>query len=361
MFYGYEGGVIMNEKRIHYGNVRDQVEILFESEKVVVCNEFIENFLNILSRLCNYEEEGKKIRPRVVISNNINDAMKTVANSYIVKTRSGNLDGSDMEKIIKSLIPFCSNGWHVFIDIKEKDIQYGVIRSFSGPIGLSFTQNLFNVQDFDLIEYGILEIQVLSNFEFNICGLRKNSLTVDFRLLEHNEDKSNLFPRMIEDITSNISDSSYIDALNKAFNNLFQVLPYKVHGTICLVVDKDYEFPNEFLSDGIWFDEPIDLGSKIIDTAINTKDIISSEAYYGLSGLFMEMLNVDGITIVDNMARVRGFNVFVRKTPHDVEIPAEGGARKRAANTVLATRDPKVKGVYFLSQDGNSFYKRIGD
>ncbi|PIE95578.1 hypothetical protein CO726_09760 [Bacillus fungorum] len=351
----------MIETRLHYDSVREKVETIFKLENILVSERFLTNFLNILSRLCNYEEEGKKIRPRIIITNNIDEAIETVPNSYIVKTKTGSLDGIDMEKILKSLIPFCNNGWHVFVNIEEHEIQYGIIRSFSGPIGVSFSRNLLSIEDTDFIDFGVIDIEVISNFELNICGIRKHNLMIDFRLVDHGQETNAIFNNMIDDITADIPSLNK-GFIEKAITNLLSIIPYKVHGTICVVVDSDYIFPNDFLSDGTWFTNPIDLGEKIIDTAMNIKDIASSEAYYGLSGLFLEMLNVDGITIIDSSARVRGFNIFVKKQPlTQDDIPAEGGARKRAAHTVLASQDPKIKGVYFLSQDGNTFYKRMGD
>lgn len=350
----------MSDQRLHYSLVRNQIEILFESEFIHVSSDFVKNFLNILSRLCNYEEEGNKIRPRIIVSKNIKGATKTVANSYLIKTKIGNIDGSDMEKIMKSLIPFCNNGWHVYIDIHETEIQYGVVRSFSGPIGLSISDNLFDIEDIQLVDYSVLEVKAINSFELSICGLRKNKLLIDSRYLENEGNNTSIVPRMIEDIISGVEEVEHKKILEKALDNLFRVIPYKIHGTICLIVEYDY-MRTEFLKDGIWFDEPIDLGSKVIDSIVNNKDIVSAEAYYGLSGLFLEMLNVDGITVLDNKARVRGFNVFVKKAPGGVDIPNEGGARKRAAYTTLLSGEPKILGVYFLSQDGNSFYKRVGE
>ncbi|MGK9251822.1 hypothetical protein [Paenibacillus humicus] len=353
----------MDDQRLHHSSVREGITTFLKSEEINVDATFVEHFLQILSRLCNYEEEGHKIRPRVIVSNNITEAIKTVPNSYLIKTRTGKIDGSDMEKLLKSLFPFCNNGWHVFIDIQERVINYGIIRSFSGPIGLSISENIFNIDDIELIGYSAIEVKVLNNFELQLCGIHKSTLTIDSRYLEIEGGQRLLFPEFIDAITSDIGDGEQKGILKKAFSNLFRIIPYKVHGTICVVVQSDYMKPEEgeLLYDGIWLEEPIDLGEKALDSVMNIKDIISAEAYYGLSGLFLEMLNVDGMTILDTSARIRGFNVFVRKTPEGISVPSEGGARKRAANTVLLSGDPKIVGVYFLSQDGNSFYKRTDE
>jgi len=71
----------------------------------------------------------------------------------------------------------------------------------------------------------------------------------------------------------------------------------------------------------------------------------------------MEMLNFDGITIVDNAGKIRAYNVFI--TPESGENIVNGGARKRAATSLLNTKNKDYIGVYFRSQDGNYFYERI--
>ena len=70
------------------------------------------------------------------------------------------------------------------------------------------------------------------------------------------------------------------------------------------------------------------------------------------------MLNVDGITIVDNKGRIRAFNVFVNPNTHENE-ELSGGARKRAANYLKNTKNSNYIGVYFQSQDGMSNYERV--
>ena len=72
----------------------------------------------------------------------------------------------------------------------------------------------------------------------------------------------------------------------------------------------------------------------------------------------MNMLNYDGITIVDNAGRIRAFNVFV-ETNQNNKKHILGGARKRAAFTIIDSGHKKVIGVYFQSQEGEVFYQRV--
>ena len=72
------------------------------------------------------------------------------------------------------------------------------------------------------------------------------------------------------------------------------------------------------------------------------------------------MLDFDGITIIDNAGRIRAYNVFIESNP-DKKKKIVGGARRRAAYTVLQNKSKKIIGVYFQSQDGDNFYKEKSD
>jgi len=67
------------------------------------------------------------------------------------------------------------------------------------------------------------------------------------------------------------------------------------------------------------------------------------------------MLNKDGITVIDNTGQILAYNVFVEintKLAGNII----GGARKRAAYTVINSRKPNIVGVYFQSFDGEMFF-----
>ncbi|MDR3585057.1 MAG: hypothetical protein P4L59_06995 [Desulfosporosinus sp.] len=359
--------------KIHFSAVKRRLKELLKSEKILLSNKFYENFLKFVSKICTYEEESRKIRPTLVLGFNIGIALEQVPNHYILMTKEGKKDGSDLEKIMKALIPFCNNGWFVYMDVKSNCIEYGLLRAFSGPKGLAVTEILFDTDGIaeELINYGLIEIKVLSNFEMSISGLQKNKLIIDFRFANHDDSAhSDNCISVVKDITSGISETDR-ETVNSVFYKLFQMTAQRVHGTICLIVKSDYEFPNKFLSDGVWLKEPVNLTQKALYAVRDKKDSISSEMFYGLTGLLIEMMNVDGITVIDNEGKVRGYNIFInesileeessgtRRRATLSEIEVCGGARKRAAYALLRTRDPNIMGVYFQSQDGNTFYERM--
>jgi hypothetical protein len=348
------------DKTIYFSTVKNPLRNLFIKEKIKLPRYFFDNFLAFLSKICTYEEEERKIRPIVIIGYNIRKALEQVPNKYTFVATKGERNGKDLDKAMKSLVPFCLNGWHVYIDIQEKIILYGLLRGFTGPQGLTITDLLFANDDSQLEElgYGLIEIKINSSFEMKILGLRNNSLTIDYRLLKKEEkDHTFYLNLMAQDITSEIAEGDSLKLL-KVFNKLMMLASQKIHGTICLVIKHDSNEIRKLLPDGNWLDEPINISMKALDSIDDSKDVLSSELFYGLSGLFIEMMNIDGITVIDNKGNIRGFNIFINKE-NVKEAKISGGARKRAAYSLLHTKHSDILGVYFQSQDGKLFYKRI--
>lgn len=344
--------------RLHFSSVKSALKDLLNKECIKLPDEFLECFLKFISNACNYEEEGKKIRPHMVLGFNIDEAIIEVPNHSFIPLKKGEKNGSDLEKILKATIPFCSNGWIAYINIKEDYIEYGILRSFNGPKGLSATQVLLMGDEYQgEAEYGLIEISVTSSYELYIRGLKQNNLIVDFRLItdESYENRCN-YDKMAQDIISDIKNKTEKVSLEKTFKNLLVISSQRIQGTICVVVKKDYKNASKTLSDGIWLSKPINLAK----SALHTDKGTDCEKYYGLSGLLIEMMNLDGITIIDSQGRIKAFNVFINQAEVK-DIKVGGGARKRAAYAILHTEDENILGVYFQSQDGNAFYERMSE
>ena len=144
------------------------------------------------------------------------------------------------------------------------------------------------------------------------------------------------------------------------YKNIFKNVLRNINGTICVVVDMEYNqgmsedgTQDDFLADGIWLKEPIQL----------SKLFTSAHAYYeekltAMANVFLTMMNFDGITVVDNSGRILAYNVFVEanlKTAGNII----GGARKRAAYTIINSRKRNIIGLYFQSHDGEMFWAPV--
>lgn len=335
-----------------------------EKNKVHISGEIQRQLLEFMTRICSYEEEEKKIFSHLVLGHNIEtDDFKKIFPVEIIHLSSES-DELLFYKRLKPLLPFCNNGWRVYVDFAETKMHFGIMRNFSGIEGLIVDDLLKNSnENAEMIykDYGIscVLLNPININTFEIMGMDGNELRIKFSLsdkVESDEEQKRLF---LDDFLMYTND----DKIRRSVKKIIDLFPQKLHGTICLVVNDKCQLPNEQLKDGIFFEQPIDIAGtagEILDKSIeHTDDFIRQldEKYYAITGLFIEMLNFDGITIIDTKGRIRGYNVFI--TPHNKDNNIAGGARKRAAYALRDSKNDNYVGVYFQSQDGNYFYERI--
>ena len=165
-------------------------------------------------------------------------------------------------------------------------------------------------------------------------------------------DWDNAVGNFVDACISKIKTSARkLNDIKNIYNNVFQKVLKGLHGTICLVIDKDYVDTKGFLEDGTWLKEPIEFGKLFLQSKNYNEFKLS-----GYSDLLFTMLNYDGITVVDNAGRIRAYNVFIENNSK-ISNNITGGARRRAAYTLLNHKNKRIIGVYFQSQDGDNFYK----
>ena len=269
-------------------------------------------------------------------------------------------------KRLKPLLPFCNNGWRVYIDVGENKVNFGIIRNFSGIAGLTVDEVLRDIAQTDLrairedCHIGYVMIKPINTNELNIIAMDGEEIKINFSLIQHSQNSSEEQKEMF---IKDFLPQSFDEKLFRAMKKIVDLFPQKLHGAICLIVDEKCNLPNGQLIDGIFLEEPIDLvglASEVLDIKSNRMQdyaISLNEKYYAISGLFLDMLNFDGITIIDTSGKIRAYNVFI--TPINGTQVTYGGARKRAAQALLDNKDSNYVGVYFQSQDGNYFYEKV--
>lgn len=338
----------------------------FEKYDIYLSKELQFQIFDFLKKICSYEEEETKIFPHLILGHNI----ESKAFSRLFPVEIIHLAKETDEKLffkkLKPLLPFCNNGWRVYVDVMEDKVNFGIIRNFSGIEGLTVDEvlsdtdknNLDNIRNNYSISY--LMINPINANELDIVAMDSEKIRINFSLihpsLNTNEEQKAMF---IKDFLSKSPDEKLFRAIKK----IVEMFSQKLHGTICLIVKENCILPNEQLVDGIFLESPIDLvglAKEVLDKKVNYESeyIISlNEKYYAISGLFLDMLNFDGITVIDTCGRIRAYNVFI--TPNNEAQVTYGGARKRAAQALLNNKCSDYVGVYFQSQDGNFFYERV--
>ena len=314
-------------------------------------------FLNFFPEIVNYEEEGQKFKPKLLFTNNIDRIAKALPSPSKIQLFQDENE-HNFASHMKALIPFCELDWCVYVDVQPGEISYGIIRNINSIKEEGLEDILFKNQALAKSEktFGIY-IYAQNSFTVTMKSIKSNSINVNFALdIKTINDWDDEIQEFVEASFSKVKTTARkLQDLKTMYKNIFKNVLRNVRGAICVVVDKDYRTTAEddFLSDGIWLDEPICF-SKLFLQAQNYNE----PKLLAISNVFMTMLDYDGITIVDNAGSILAYNVFV-ETNLKVAGNIIGGARKRAAYTIINSRKKNIVGVYFQSHDGEMFYAPV--
>lgn len=343
------------EEMIFFDNAKENVTTFFEKEFENFPPLLMSHFLNKFNDILNYTEEGTVIQPKIIFTNNIESIVRSIPKSYAMTIFEDN-EVTMFNSRLKSILPIIKNDWCLFIDIKENKISYGILMSFTSIKDRNLLRSLqenTSLKDKPGKICCILA-KPLNFYSMMLHSISGNDLIVNFSL---DKSKCNIFNNEIREFVDSTfsklrtTQRKLTDMKNMYLNIFTNVLSY-VNGSICVIVDKDYK-DNGLFEDGIWLKEPISF-SKLFTQSKSYKE----EKLQAFADLFMNMLNFDGITIIDNQGRLRAYNVFVEPNSKKVGYIV-GGARKRAAYYILSTRKKDIVGVYFQSHEGEVFFQQV--
>ncbi|MDD4211102.1 MAG: hypothetical protein PHC46_01755 [Clostridia bacterium] len=335
------------------------IEFLKDEFKSEFPQKFKTRFLDFFYKIGSYEEEGEKLRPNLILTNNIKEVVKAVPESYML-TLFEDEDEILFNARMKSMLAFSKHDWIVFIEIKENGYSYGICKTLNSIKEKSFIQIALNSDVLKVKsqndELALVLLEAFSSTLVTLKRLGDKRLNINLSLTTIN---NHTFEEVIKEFV-NASFSKLRTTQRKLkemkimYENIFEAAFKNIQGAICVVVDKDYE-DKGFLADGIWLKHPIEFSKLFFQSkSYNEAKLLS------IAELFIDMLNYDGITIVDNLGRIRAYNVFVETNLNRVK-SIVGGARKRAAYTIINSRRKHIVGVYFQSQDGEVFFERVKD
>ena len=340
---------------IYFTDGKSNIESFIESSYPNFSAKMTAQLINFVSRLCFYEEEGTKLRPTLLFTNKIDTLIKSVGNT-IKQTIFEDENENMFRNRMKALSPFSAHKWNIFIQLNANgSVEYGIYRSLNSIKEHSFNTNLFLNEELKARSNSIFAFLIESISSSNILfrNLKDEEMNLNFSL--ENRKFLNFNEEIKEFVDASFSKlkttKKKLNDIKTLYQNTFENCFRQIHGCICVVVDKDY-VDNGFFADGIWLNHPIEFSKLFMQS--NSYSETKLESY---SELFMDMLNYDGITIVDNKGRIRAYNVFV-ESESGKESNIVGGARKRAAFTVINSKAKKIVGVYFQSQEGEIFYNR---
>lgn len=343
------------ETRIIFDEARSNIVDFFNEEFNNFDNLLLLNFLNRINDFLNYNEEGIIYKPKLIFTNNIDAILKSVEKPFMLPIYEDD-NATNFNQRLKPIIALATNDWCIYIEQKDGKIRYGLCRALNSIKEKQILSYIENDEQLkaknDKLDCIIAKFVNYSTLE--LYSISDNKLTINMSFNSdseiNNEKNINSF---VDDTFSKLRTTKQkLSAIKTMYSNIFHKVVSEVNGSICVVVDKDYE-DNGFFEDGIWLKEPISF-NKLFTNAKS----YSEEKLQAFVQLFIAMLRFDGITIVDNFGRIRAYNVFV-ETDNKKSKGIVGGARKRAAYTIINSRRKHIVGVYFQSHEGEIFYKSL--
>ena len=347
----------VNREDIFYFDAKTKIVDFLSTEFVDFPIKLQNRFLNFFPNMASYEEEGIKYKPSILFTNNIDAVMKVLPSGTKIELFTDENEHMFASRL-KVLVPFCSLDWAIYINISAGEIKYGIFRNLNSIKEPSYEDLIFSNET----------LREKSDKLYAIYARPENSWTIKLKSIKGRTVNVNfaLDIKTVNDWEEEIHD--FVDAsfsqlkttskklaeLKTLYRNVFKNVLRNINGTICVVVDKDYSRDeDDFLSDGIWLKEPISLSKLFIQT-----QNYNEQKLQAITNVFLAMMNFDGITVVDNTGAILAYNVFVEanlKTAGNII----GGARKRAAYTIINSRKKGIIGVYFQSHDGEMFYAPV--
>lgn len=343
---------------IFYTSAKEAVKDFTATEFATLGTNDVDRLIDSFYKFLNYEEEGVKIRPTIYVTSNIHAVSRTIPDCVEIRFYEDE-NSNNFNQRLKALMVFCLEGWSIYINYTQASVQYGIIRCLNSIKDQPLEQLIFDKTYQPVLEQKtkLIYMSVLTSGVFTLRGIQGNQTSISFNITNTvTQDFEETISKFVTAGLSKLKTTKRkLNDIKNLYHNIFSRMIKGSHGTICLIVDKDFKDPKGWLSDGTWLPQPIEFAKLFL-----TSKSFSESKLRAYSELLVTMLNYDGITIIDNAGRILAYNVFVESEKNSAK-NIIGGARKRAAYSLLNTKNKKIIGVYFQSQEGENFYKSIVD
>lgn len=324
-----------------------QIGSFLYEEQFKRCDITKHGILEIINLISDYHEEGIKLHPEIVITNNLELITQIPNNQILIKETK--LTQTEFKNAIKLCAPLTKDNWVVFIEVADEQIKYGVINANISETSFSLYEQIVGElkQEFD----GVAYLRNIASKTVELIGSKGTNCRIYLNLEEINESvEGEIVENFAECIVSDLDKKHKVKVKNYFEKMLDDTLKSSHGNLIAVIKSTNLQAIENSLQGGIFLNDPIDF-SKLISTLEDEQTIDNSTKLRQFSTLAKEMINQDGISLFTTDAKLIGYHHLVKSsdTEDDVDKPT-GGARSQAFESIKAL---SFNACLFRSQDGN--------
>lgn len=296
--------------------------------------------LEAVVNVSNFKEEGQPLAPVVFLTTDLGELLKVVHGASPVSVGQGVADEATARMALKSCIPLGEGRqWAVYLHLTGGVVQYGVFCTDRSPLRVTSFEALRLSKD----SSGIVGITRLGENLVEICAGHGMQQYLDF---SGASDLTTHPGKIIREFARAVTKDSAPE-LRQQFEAFFYRIGVEIfsgaHGVLAAVQDANKPQP-QFLADGIWLNEPVNIGMH------SNKDATFLLAH---SDLMRRMMTMDGIVVFSSAGCLLAYNCFIREQvvgPPSRSTP--GGARRRAYEILASQVGSALTAAFYRSQDG---------
>lgn len=330
----------------------------FLEKEGIRCLDTVDALLSLVVALAHYTEEGKVLFPKVLLCEDLKATLGLIQGVGPIEVGRGPKGAETMSRALKKCAPLSQGGWAIYVLRADDEFNYGVFRVPFSPTALDMDDTLISLSN-DSPDFVIILASQLSNNAVELIGVHAGRRVIYFS----DKPVDAPSPRIaLDELTECCCQgvaaelrSQVVSFLKTTLNEATQ----ECHGTLLVVLPADDDGFFDYLTDrGCLLQSPIDLPELIrdYDRYPSEHNLATLKAY---GRLVAGMIATDGIVIVDERCRIRGYNGFVTiesGQEASSSIPV-GNARKRAFERLRAlVSQDMLRGCFFRSADGSSIF-----
>ena len=306
---------------------------------------------HLVVALSHYTEEGKSLSPEIYITTDIEALMKFLPGSSSLPIGECPLSEEAPNVALKHCAPLAVDGWCIYVSSNGNTVSYGIFRDVLSPLSIPLDEAILNSGSG---HSKVLRVHQSAPSCVDISNHIGDRHTVFLSQRPETEPSPRQFvDDLAEAICSELSEGlreSTQTVIRRAINTGLEAS----HGAL-VAVARSTTSPT-FLSDGLVFAAPLNVGALVKKATVGTEeDRLKLLSYTSvIRGIF----GCDGIVVFNRKATLLGYNCFI-KPSKDAPAPTTGGARKRAYAALKGRIGRGLYATFIRSHDGWSEFTKL--